>query len=183
VKKAIQITILIIALALLIPFAWGVIARYSVDSSGQKVYRYTREMEIATRAIENSGCAKIGSAGPMASIPEEIEFHLSFESGQRLIIFFDVRGKEVNQMIDEPAGLTVGFASNAGTGLLDQTYSVETLAMLLKGKNFEVKNLKDILCHVEELKTILKANQENQKIPREPLGNVKDYWHLLFMER
>jgi hypothetical protein len=180
-KKALKITLLIIAFAALLPFAWSIIPQYS---TGATEYRYSRELHIVEQAIENSGCAKIkGTTSLDDSIPEEICFQLTYESGQRLLLFFDVRGKEVKQMINEPAGLTVAFETDAGSGMLDQAYSIETLAALLVEKNVEVKNLKDILCHMDVLKSVLKANQTNQNIPRIPLGNVKDYWHILFIER
>jgi hypothetical protein len=177
-QKAIIITLLLLVLAALYPVAW-VAARKGL--LGELEFGYFKEYYVAKHAIEKSGCGTIDRIYANQDLEmEEIAFEITTRSGQAISLFFDSSIMDVEQVCERPAGLTVGFRTDA-EGLLGQQYSIEVLAGLLKEKNVEVKSLKDVLSHLDELRHHFKANRTNQQIPRAAsFRQTRDHLHLLF---
>ncbi|MBI3653246.1 MAG: hypothetical protein HY231_19635 [Acidobacteria bacterium] len=176
-KKALKIMLLILGLLAVYPIVW---IAASKGYLGEIEFGYYEEFNIAKHAIENSGCAKIEDqmANPDLEL-EEISFGLTTSTGQKIRVDFDASNMDVKQVCHKPDGLAVRFSGDA-QGLAAQSYSIELLSNLLKGKNVKVTNLKDALCNMDELQQLFKANRTNKDIPRISFWDSRKHLHIFF---
>jgi hypothetical protein len=72
---------------------------------------------------------------------------------------------------------------SGGQDVNEQEYRIETLAKLLQDKNLKVTNLKDVLCNIDELHKLFKANQTNKDIPRVAYWDSRKHLHISFDDR
>ena len=156
-KLAIKI---MLALVVLYPAVWIVA---SLGLLGEVPFGYYGQFNIAKHAIEESGCLESMWYGRNEDIVlEEIYFHVRTKSGVQVRLVFDASNMDVRQACYRPEGISV-ISPGAEP---EQGYSLKALTDLLISKGIQVKDLKDVLCNIDELVFLFESNYDNEAIPR-----------------
>jgi formylglycine-generating enzyme required for sulfatase activity len=136
-------------------------------------FGYWGDFNIAKSAIKRSDC--------VASVEDHLvhkdltlensSFRVHTKSDWRLELGFTYE-MNVRQVCERPKGILL---YNPAKGA--QVYSLEYLSAVLKEKNLELKNVGDILCHLDDLVPVFRANYESDEIPSAPdfNGQFLDY--------
>jgi hypothetical protein len=179
-KKVFKITLLILLLMALYPVFW---IAASKGYLGEVEFGYYKEFHIAKHAVEKSGCATIEDSivNPDLGL-EEVNFGITSATGRQIRVFFDASNMDVDQVCYQPIGLAVSFSGGA-KDVQEQEYSIESLSNFLEGKDLKVTNLKDVLCNIDELETLFKANLTNKDIPRISFWDSRKHLHIYFEDQ
>jgi hypothetical protein len=119
-------------------------------------FGYYGEFNVAKHAIQKTGCAqKIEYGGVNRDVVlEEMHFRVRTLAGRIVKLWFDASNMDVTQVCNRPAGLIVWHdAYEEG-----QKYSIARVSELLREKRIQVKDLRDVLCNIDELEEIFRLN-------------------------
>jgi len=139
---------------------------------------YYGQYNLAQRAIESAGCFdRIDrSYAREKLVIDPFSFTISTKSDWKIVLWF-TSDMDVRQVFEHPEGLL----------LLDpvkkqwQAYSLGFLSRELAAKNLRLKNISDLLCNLNELVPIIRANYKNDQITFTPtIGG--EYLRYLAME-
>jgi hypothetical protein len=126
-------------------------------------FGYYRDFNIARTAIERSACAEsIEYARHEDVTLEDFHFKIRTRSGSLIRLWF------TNRMnVDEICSTTPVFvvSSQTSRGSLYQRYSNAELTALLWEKGIKVTSFDDVLCRIDELASVFRANYDNENIP------------------
>jgi hypothetical protein len=174
-KKSVKaVGIIALALIILYPAVW---IAASNGLFGDVEFGYYAEFNVAKHAIQNSNCTEvIEYSGVNKDVfLEEFHFKVTTKTGRVVRLWFDASNMDVHQVCYKPAGLALSSPGEAPY----REYSIEVLSEILREKNIQVKNLKDVLCNVDELVELFEANYTNEEIPR---TLYQDSWYYLRIE-
>lgn len=160
-----RLAILVITLVVLSPCAW---IAASNGIFGDVEFGYYGEFNIAKHAIQKSGCAEaVEYSGVNKDLfLEEFHFKVTTKAGRIVLLWFDASNMDVKRLCYAPVGLGVDDPSHEEV----QMYTIAGLAELLRGKNFEIRSLSDILCNLDELEEFFKTNHgdANDRLKADP---------------
>jgi len=173
-KGLLKITLVLMALY---PPAW-IAASAGVFRDVE--FGYYGEFNVALHAIQRSGCAEIIEySGVNKDVwLEEFHFKVTTKSGRVVRLWFDASNMDVRQLCYYPVAFSVRHPAYEG----DRRYSPEMLSELLKEKGIKVRELKDILCNIDELEQIIRTTQGDAGVLREFDRYVWDYLRVEFMD-
>jgi hypothetical protein len=129
---------------------------------GDAEFGYYGEFNVAKHAIQESGCAEaIEYSGVNKDVfLEEFHFKVTTKSGRVIRLWFDADNMDVSQVCHKPVGFSVWHPMRQ----LSQRYSAAGLLELLRVKNIQVDNLRDILCYIDELEEVFRENNGDPKV-------------------
>lgn len=175
--KKVTLSASIILLAIF--FVW-VAARPDLLGNIGLPFGYYGDFNLAKRAIQEAGCVDSIEYSRHEDLTlESFHFKIRTKSGRVARLWFAYE-MDANQVCMNPTGLLVENRNNLQS--ISQVYSIEALSGLLKEKNFRVRNLKDILCNLDELATIFEANYFNENIPRISREEENEFLQYLQIE-
>jgi len=145
--------LILAALLVAFPASW-IIASQGII--GDVEFGYYKGFNVARHAIERSGCAKLVEYSGVNKdlFLEEFHFKVTTTSGRIVRLWFDASNEDVRQLCYQPKGLLVlapGFKSH-------RSYTIEALSRLLNDRGHQVRDVRDILCNIDELKELLKSD-------------------------
>lgn len=142
--------------------AVGSIALGLDDNKWELPIGYYGKYNSARRAIEDTGClASIDQSYVRKKfVLESFSFLISTKSDWKIGLWFS-SDMNVRQVCDHPEGLLIFQPIKKHY----QVYSREFLSQELTDRSAKVTNLPDILCNLDLLVPILRANYENEHIP------------------
>ena len=166
-----------LVLVVLYPAAW-IAASAGVFRDVE--FGYYGEFNVALHAIQRSGCAEIIEySGVNKDVwLEEFHFKVTTKSGRVVRLWFDASSMDVRQLCYYPVAFSVRHPAYEG----DRRYSPEMLSELLKEKGIKVRDLKDILCHIDELEQVFRTTQGDAGVLRESDRYVWDYLRVEIMD-
>jgi hypothetical protein len=141
-------------------------------------FGYYGPFNIAKHAMQKCHCAKKIEYQYVNRdlLLEEFQFRVTTESGRVIGLFFDGSMMDTYQVCYEPAGISI----LASASEKPERYSPEFLSELLQHKGVQVRNLNDILCHIDQLEEIFRTTQGDQRAARENDVYVWDYLRIHF---
>ena len=171
------VLIIVLVLVVLYPVAW--IAASAGVFRGVE-FGYYGEFNVALHAIQRSGCAEIIEySGVNKDVwLEEFHFKVTTKSGRAVRLFFDASSMDVRQVCYYPVAFSVLHPSYQG----HRRYSPEMLSQVLKEKGIRVRDLKDILCNIDELEQVFRTTQGDVRALRESDRYVWDYLRIEFVD-
>jgi hypothetical protein len=136
----------------------------------------TDEVQVAKRAIEQSGCVQSIYLFRVDKDDTYKEFGYTVEtkSGSRINLWFDTSKMDISQVCYKPKGIVVNLGSRD-----EQIYTIESLNEELKEKNIKLNNLNDLLCNCSE---VLQLFQKNHDYPQVRVygGIMRDLLQIYF---
>ncbi len=122
---------------------------------------YYGDLNIAKSAIKKSECVEWMEPSLVHQdiTLENFSLRVRTKSGWDLELDF-IYEMNVRQVCEHPKGLLL---FRPGKGM--QVYSLEYLSKALNEKDAKLENVRDILCHIDELLAIFRSNYENEEIP------------------
>jgi hypothetical protein len=156
---------------------WQIGTKTLPDDAGLGYYR---DFNLARKAVKQSGCADSIDYGRHEDFAlEDFHFRVCTKSGRIILIFFH-EAMNVQQVCNNPKGILVLHPWHLGG---NQGYSTESLSQLLRGRGFEVRNIKDVLCNLDEMIPLFEANYANESIPviRYKDEEFREYVHIRIM--
>ena len=157
-------------------FIWLTGTKALPDNLG---FGYYRDFNTARNAIELSSCATSIEYSRHEDLTlESFHFKIRTESGWLVRLWFH-EGMDVKEVCSNPPGLMVLHPYNWKS--LSQGYSIAELSVRLAGKGIKVTNVNDVLCHIDELAPMFKANYNNEDILRVTYKDA-DYNRYLCIE-
>jgi len=145
--------------AVLIWFAWWTATAELPDDIG---FGYYRDFDIARKSIQQSGCAESIKYGRHEDLTlEDFHFRVRTKSGRLVLLFFH-DNMDVDQVCKSPKGILV---FNPWRLAGEQGYSIEYLSQQWKEKGFVVRDIKDMLCNMDEIVPFFEANYYDETIP------------------
>lgn len=151
--------LILIVIIVVTPILFGMIEFQILPNLGLP-FGYYGDYNILKRAIEDAGCRTEHEIVNHDVTLEEIDFTIRTGSGWKLEMFFS-QNRNMRQLCERPEGLL--FLHPSGNS---QVYSLASLNEFLKEENIEVNNIRDILRNFDLIGPILRANFENDQIPR-----------------
>ena len=157
-KRLIKVTILLVlTLIVTYPLLWIAASKGLFGPVG---FGYYGDYNIAKRAIQQTECVE---AIEHELVHEDItlenfSFTVRTKPGWKLALTF-IYEMNVRRVCERPRGV---LFYNPGRGM--QVYTLEYLSDVLKDKNIKLQNLPDILCNLDELVSVFRANYENDQI-------------------
>jgi formylglycine-generating enzyme required for sulfatase activity len=163
IKRIIKFVILsALGLGFLYPLAW-ILSRGGLF--GDSEFGYYGDFNLAKRAIGQSGCIESMSYGLHEDITlEDFRFFIRTEAGWKAELWFN-ESMDVRQVCENPKGILVEYPFRYGPTIIFQVYSLEKLSELLKDKDIQLKNIRDILCNLNHLAPIFEENYDNEAFP------------------
>jgi hypothetical protein len=158
-----KVTLSVSIILLVIFFVW-VAARPDLLGNVGLPFGYYGDFNLAKRAIQATGCVDSIEYSRHEDLTlESFEFKVRTKSGRVVRLWFTYE-MDADQVCMSPMGLLI--ENPKGLQSTSQAYSIEMLSGILKEKNFQVRNLKDILCNLDELATIFEANYYEESITK-----------------
>ncbi len=149
---------LILCLVLIYPIVW-ILA--SSEILGEVEFGYYADFYKAKRAIRETGCAEQIEYSRHEDVTlEDFHFKVHTKSGQVVLVWFNEE-MNINEVCNKPEGIIV---LGPGQGAGGQSYTTEYLSNHLNGKGVQVRNIRDLLCHIRELAPIFEANYGDESI-------------------
>ena len=125
-------------------------------------FGYYGDFNEAKRIVEDTDCFESLKYGLHTDLTlENFHFRVSTKSGRTALIFFD-SDMDISQVCNMPKGILVSSAWH-----LDgvQCYTIEALSERLNGKGFQVRNIREMLCNLDELVPMFEAAYKDESIP------------------
>jgi hypothetical protein len=143
-------------------------------------FGYYGEFNVAKHAIERTGCTERIEYNRvnMDIALEEMTFKVTTKSGRVVLLWFDGSNMDVSQVCYQPVGISVCHPAHEHE--LCERWSIAGLSEHLKEKGFQVKNLRDILCNIDELEEVFRMNNGDANALREADPYVWDYLRIEF---
>lgn len=155
-------TILIVAFLSLTScgiFAWLAATKGLPDDLG---FGYYRDFDRARKAIQQAGCGESIKYGRHEDLTlEDFHFRVCTKSGRIVLLFFH-NNMDIDQVCKSPKGILVLHPWRLDG---DQGYSIQDLAERWKERGFEVRDIKDILCNIDEIIPFFEANYYDETVP------------------
>jgi hypothetical protein len=147
-------------------------------SFGEAEFGYYREFYVAQHALQQSDCAEIIEFNYVNKdvVLEGFTFQVTTKSGHIIRLYFDVSYMDVYQVCHAPRGLSV---DDKVTGQ-SQLYTIAGLSELLKGQGIQIKDLNDILCHLNELEPLFRTHNSYATETFKSDPYAWDYLHIRF---
>jgi hypothetical protein len=118
--------------------------------------------EIAKQAIEESGCASSFEYSLHEDLTlEDFYFYIKTKSGRVAVIAFH-ENMDVDQVCQRPKGILVSQPWYSG-GV--QLYRIEDMSEHLKAEEVQIRDIKDVLCNMDELIDVFERNYDGKSIP------------------
>jgi len=142
-------------------------------------FGYHGQFNVAKHAIEKSGCAeKIEYSYVNKDVVlEEFHFRITTRSGRVVELFFDASNMDVRQVCYAPVGIYVLHPAFEAA----RAYSPQFLSELLREKGIKVRDLRDILCNIDQLEEAVRTTPEDAKARRENDPYCWDYLRVWFV--
>ena len=142
-------------------------------------FGYHGQFNVAKHALEKCGCTeKIEYSYVNKDVVlEEFQFRVTTKSGRVVGLFFDASNMDVSQVCYAPIGISVQHPAYEEA----RCYSPDFLSERLKDQEIRVKDLKDILCNIEQLEEVFRTTPEEAKARRENDSYVWDYIRIEFL--
>ena len=156
-------------------FIWLMGTKALPDDIG---FGYYRDFNVARTAIEQAACVEsIEYSRHEDFTLEDFHFQIRTRAGSFVRLWFNDR-MDVEQVCLRPRGFVV---LHPETQLISQGYTVAELSMHLTDKGIQVANLNDVLCNLDELARVFKANYGNEGIGPITYGD-EDFNRYLHVE-
>jgi hypothetical protein len=139
---------------------------------------YFGEFNVAKHAIQESGCAELIEYSGVNKdvVLEEFHFKVTTKSGRVVRLWFDASNMDVSQVCYYP----VGFSIMHPVYEKGRRFTPIMLSDLLKEKGIKLRDLKDILCNIEELEQACRTAPRDNIALRETDPYVWDYLRIEF---
>jgi len=123
---------------------------------------YYGQYNLAQRAIENTKCFERidRSYAPEKLVIDPFSFTVTTRSDWKIVVWF-TSDMDVRRVCEHPEGLLLYDPARRNW----QVYSLQFLSRELNASNSTFKNVSDLLCNLDELAPILRANYKNDQIP------------------
>jgi hypothetical protein len=131
-------------------------------------FGYYGQYNIAKNAIQHSACVDSVNDYVVQTDLFSVErfmFTVRTKSERSLRLSF-AEGMDIGQACEHPKGLIY-----YGTSGNQQIYEKEYLSTILKDRGIKIENVRELLCHIDDLEMILEANQENKGISTDSPNN------------
>jgi hypothetical protein len=176
-RKTIKLAVLLAAVLLaMYPMAW---IAASIGLLRNVEFGYHGEFNVAKHALEKCGCAEKIEYNYVNKdvVLEEFRFRVTTKSGRVVELFFDASSMDVSQVCYNPVGFSVLHPTYEG----DREYRPQFLSELFTDKGIQIRDLKDILCNIEQLEEVFRTTPEDAKARRENDPYVWDYLRIKFL--
>jgi len=158
-------------------FVWLTGTQALPDNLG---FGYYRDFDIARKAILRSDCAESIKYGRHEDLTlEDFHFRVHTKSGRIVLLFFR-SDMDVDQVCESPKGILVLHPWRLDG---DQGYSIADLTERLKDRGIEIRDIKDMLCNIDEIIPFFEANYDSEALPviRYRDDEFRQYLHIRIM--
>jgi formylglycine-generating enzyme required for sulfatase activity len=130
---------------------------------GDIEFGYYRDVNIVRHAIEKADYTESLDFGIHDDIGVEDFRALIYTKAKWKITLCFWEDMDIRQVCENPKGIIISKSKDRS-----QILSLESLSEALKGKDIQLRNIRDVIRHFDDVMLIIEANFENPNLPLEP---------------